>query len=396
MKGGKVWSTVVDYFLILSAVIGVGFASGKEISVFFFDFGKISLFSLVCFGLLYIYLFYVVSYVKNKLELHTYNQFNAKIFGGLSKLSTLVMLVNFAITCAGMLAGADYLFETFFGIGYKIPSLLLSVLVLLLLRGGVHKIRTVANFIIPVMIATIVINSIGNINPTNVHFEVCNQSGAVAVFYGLLFGINNFVAALPVLFEVKVKAKGKLMAILTICLVVLLNILVLASNNFSTDMPMFELSANISPAFYYIYFATLVMALFSTLMICSYNMQTILCKQKTWFGSSAIVLFNLILSQVGYAFIVQYLYVASGVISAIFVLALIVMIVINLAKFKAGNQPQIHSQNFNFWQLIIDKNLTICKLIKTGLKNFVCEKIALNLSFKNRNKYIKFSQKHNT
>ena len=32
MKGGvKLWSTVVDYFLILGAIIGVGFASGKEI-----------------------------------------------------------------------------------------------------------------------------------------------------------------------------------------------------------------------------------------------------------------------------------------------------------------------------------------------------------------------------
>lgn len=372
MKGGRVWSTVVDYFLILSAVIGVGFASGKEISVFFFNFGKISLFSLLCFGLLYVYLFYVVSYVKNKLELHTYNQFNAKIFGGLSKLSTFVMLVNFAITCAGMLAGADYLFETFFGIGFKIPSLVLSVLVLFLLRGGVEKIRMVANFIIPIMIATIVINSIGNINPNNVHFDVCNQSGAVAVFYGLLFGVNNFVAALPVLFEVKIKAKGKLMAIITICVVVLLNILVLASNNFSTDMPMFELSTNISPAFYYIYFATLVMALFSTLMICSYNMQTILCKQKSWFGAAAIAIFNLTLSQVGYAFIVQYLYVASGMISAVFVLALIVMIVVNLAKFNNKNLPHFRTSNFGFYTLIFGKIYVP------------------NLAYKNRNKYIKF------
>ena len=39
MKGGnKLWSTVVDYFLILGAIIGVGFASGKEICVFFFDY----------------------------------------------------------------------------------------------------------------------------------------------------------------------------------------------------------------------------------------------------------------------------------------------------------------------------------------------------------------------
>lgn len=341
MKGGNALSTVVDYFLLLSAVIGVGFASGKEIGVFFFDFGKMSFVSLLCFGLLYVYLFYVVSYVKEKLKINSYNEFNARIFGVLSKLSSIVMVVNFSITCAGMLAGADYLFKTFFGIGFKLPSLILSVITLLLLHGGINKIRVVANFIIPIMIATIVINSIGNINPANVHFDICKQSGVVAVFYGLLFGVNNFVAALPVLFEVRLKAKGKFVAIITICLIILLNILVLASNNFSTDMPMFELSANINPAFYYIYFITLLLALFSTLMICSYNMQTILCKNKSWFGSTIIVLFNLILSQVGYGFIVQYLYVASGVVSAVFVLALVIAIVVQLININKKNKKSL-------------------------------------------------------
>lgn len=357
MKKGKMWSTIVDYFLILSAVIGVGFASGKEIGVFFFNFGKMSIVSLLCFSMLYVYLFYIVDYVKKKLSVNSYNDFNTKIFGALSKISMLVMLVNFSITCAGMLAGADYLFKTFFNVGFKIPSILLSVITLVLLRGGIDKIRIVANFIIPVMIATIVINSIGNINPNNVHFQVCEQNGVVAVFYGLLFGVNNFVAALPVLFEVKMKTKGKLVAIATISLIILLNILVLACNQFSTDMPMFELSANVNPAFYYIYFITLVLALFSTLMICSYNMQTIMFKQKTWFGASVIVLFNLILSQVGYNFIVQYLYVISGMISAGFVLMLIVMIIINLAKYKLPkNKLKFKKHNQNCLNMLINNN----------------------------------------
>ncbi len=371
MKGGKLWSTIVDYFLILSAIIGVGFASGKEIGVFFYSFGKISLVSLLCFGLLYVYLFYVVAYVKNKLKLKSYNEFNARIFGVLSKFSTIVMLINFSITCAGMLAGADYMFETFFGVSYKIPSLILSVVTMFLLLGGIEKIRLVANFIIPVMIAVLVINSIGNINPSNVHFEICERSGVVAIFYGLLFGVNNFVAALPVLFDVKLKAKGKGAAILTICLIILLNILVLASNNFSTDMPMFELSANVSASFYYIYFVTLVLALFSTLMICSYNMQTILCKQRTWFGAGMIVIFNLILSQVGYAFIVQYLYVLSGVISAGFVLLLIVSIIVNLIKMDKKK----FTSKIPFKEIFIHKNMYISSVFKNKNKYIIKNKI---------------------
>jgi len=335
MKGGfKLWSTVVDYFLILGAIIGVGFASGKEICVFFFDFGAFSILGLIAFGLLYIYLFFIIQHINKKLELNSYNEFNTKIFGSFCKFTKFVLIVNFAITSAGMLAGANYLFAKFFGVNYSIPALILTVVTFILLLGGINKIRVVANLIIPIMIAVIVINSIGNITPENVNLEITNQNGIMAIYYGLLFGVNNFVAALPVLFETRLKSKGKLAVILTICLIILLNILVFASNNFTTDMPMFELSSNVNISFYYIYFATLIMALFSTLMICSYNMQNLLFKKKSVISAIVVVLIDLILSTFGYSFIVKYLYVLSGIISGIYVIMLVVMITIKLTNLK--------------------------------------------------------------
>ena len=337
-SGNKLWSTVVDYFLILGAIIGVGFASGKEICVFFFDFGAFSLLGLIAFGLLYIYLFFIIQHINKKLEINSYNEFNAKIFGSFCKFTKFVLIVNFAITSAGMLAGANYLFAKFFGVNYSIPALILTVVTFVLLLGGINKIRVVANLIIPAMIAVIVINSIGNITPENVNLEITNQNGLMAIYYGLLFGVNNFVAALPVLFETKLKSKGKLAVILTICLIILLNILVFASNNFSTDMPMFELSSNVNIPFYYIYFATLIMALFSTLMICSYNMQNLLFKRKSIISVIVVVLINLMLSTFGYAFIVKYLYVLSGIISGIYVIFLVIMMTIKFIKLKNNNK----------------------------------------------------------
>ena len=342
-SGNKLWSTMVDYFLILGAIIGVGFASGKEICVFFFDFGGSSLLGLTAFGLLYVYLFFIIQYISKKLELNSYNEFNTVIFGRLCKISNVVMLINFAITSAGMLAGADYLFQTFFGIGYKIPSIILSVVTLFLLIGGIDRIKFVANLIIPIMIAVIVINSIKNITPQNVNLEITAGNAHMAVYYGLLFGVNNFVAAMPVLFETKQKSKTKAFVILSICIIILLNILVFASKSFTTDMPMFELSANVSKSFYYIYFSTLILALFSTLMICSFNMMKIIGKEKkSFFLALVVVIFNLILSNCGYAFIVKYLYVVSGIVSGIYVILLIIFITIKLIKnkinFKINNK----------------------------------------------------------
>lgn len=336
MKGGKIWSTVVDYFLILGAIIGVGFASGKEICVFFFEYDGASIIGLISFGLLYIYLFFVIQYVSKKLKINSYNEFNTKIFGSFCKLTKIVLIINFSITSAGMLAGADYLFMQFFNIGYKIPSLVLSLITFFLLIGGIDKIKIVANIIIPLMIFVIVINSIKNITPQNVHMQITVQNGFMAVYYGLLFGVNNFVAALPVLFQTKLKSKGKLAVILSICIIILLNILVFASNNFSSDMPMFELSKNVSPWFYYVYFITLVMALFSTLMICSYNMKNLITEKKSIFATICVVIFNLILSNFGYAFIVKYLYVLSGIISGIYVIVLVVLMIFKMIKFNTN------------------------------------------------------------
>ncbi len=337
MKGGsKIWSTLVDYFLILSAIIGVGFASGKEIYVFFFDFGGASILGLIAFALLYLYLFFIIDYIKKKITLNSYDEFNAMLFGKLCKITNVVMLINFTITSAGMLAGADYLFKTFFNIGYKIPSLVLSVFVCMLLIGGINKIKLVSNCIIPIMITVIVINSFVNITPSNVNLNITLQNGGMAIYYGLLFGVNNFVAALPIIFETKLKSKGRIFVVLSICLIILLNILVFASNSFSTDMPMFEVSKNVSILFYYIYFATLIFALFSTLMICSYNMQEIVFKgKKSLFTALVIVLINMILSQVGYSFIVKYLYVVSGIISAVYIVSMIVLIAVKLIKLKS-------------------------------------------------------------
>jgi len=354
MKGGKIWSTVVDYFLILGAIIGVGFASGKEICVFFFDFGSASMLGLIAFGLLYVYLFIVVGHIGKKLALNSYDKFNQMIFGRLCKFTNVVMLINFTITSAGMLAGADYLFQTFFDVGYKIPSLTLTIICLFLLLGGIAKIKAMANVIVPLMLAVIVINSIKNTTPINVTFDISKQSGAMAIYYGLLFGVNNFVAAFPMLFETKLKNKGKLFVILTICLVILLNIVVLASNTFQTDMPMFELSKNVSIWFYYVYFTTLIMALFSTLVICSYNATQILSKgKKSIFIILFVVLFNLLLSNLGYTFIVQYLYVVSGIISGVYVVALVIFMTTKLIQYncfknkvKKLQHKKINNKNF--------------------------------------------------
>ena len=234
-----------------------------------------------------------------------------------------------------MLAGADYLFITFFNVGFRLPSIVLCLLAYIIVTGGIDRVKWISNLIIPILISVIVINSLTNITPQNVNLGITTKSCVLALVYGLLFGINNFVAGLPVMFESKLKAKGKLFVTLTVALIIILNILVLASNTFVSDMPMFELSKNVSMSFYYIYFITLILALFCTLLICNYNVNKIICKdKKSKFVPLITILSCFALSNLGYNFIVKYLYVVSGIFSSIYILSLIILIFIKLIKLK--------------------------------------------------------------
>lgn len=338
-SGNKIWSTAVDYFLVLGAVIGVGFASGKDIFVFFFSFGQGSILGLVSLGLLYIYLFFVIEYISKKLEINSYNEFNAKLFGKFCKITNVVLIINFTITSAGMLAGADYLFNTFFGIGYKIPSIIICIFGYFLLMGGIKRIKNISNIIIPLMVAIITINSIKNITPNNVNFVLTKENNMIAVYYALLFAVNNFVAALPILFQTRLKTKGKLCVVATICMVILLNILVLSSQNFSTEMPMLELSKNVSNSFYYVYFITIIFAVVSTFIISCFNCQQILSKNKSSkFVSLVVIITAMIISNFGYNFIVKYLYVLSGAISGLYVILILILIAVKLIRYKSNKK----------------------------------------------------------
>lgn len=327
MSSGNKWSTFVDYFLILSSIIGVGFASGKEICVFFYDFGGFSLLGLMSFTLLYIYLFWLIDYIRIKLELNSYSKFNKIVFGRFYKITNIAMLVNFVITAALMTSGADYIFSNFLGVGYRIPSFVLTILGFVILLGGIGKIRTLANIIIPILISVIVINSIKNVTPTNVNFEIVGKNAYMAIYYGLLFGVNNFIVTLPVLFQTKKNFKIKFAVILCVGIVILCNLLVFASNDFVTDMPMLELSKNVSGLFYYIYFFALCIAIFSTFIICLFNTHTILTNnKKSVLTILLILIINFFLSSFGYNFLVNHFYLISSLFSALYVVVMLLNI----------------------------------------------------------------------
>ena len=90
------------------------------------------------------------------------------------------------------------------------------------------------------------------------------------------------------------------------------------------------------------------MALFSTLIICSYNTYNIISRgNKSTFCVACVVLINLIVSNLGYDFIVQYLYVVSAIISGLYVVILICLMVYTLIKFNCNKSKELKTAQIN-------------------------------------------------
>ena len=100
--------------MILGGIIGMGFASGKEVYHFFCHNYGFCFIAILIFVILFSFCFFIVSRFISKNQIKDYREFNNKIFGDY-KIFVIFILVVIYITNAGcMLAGVDNIAKTFF------------------------------------------------------------------------------------------------------------------------------------------------------------------------------------------------------------------------------------------------------------------------------------------
>ena len=127
--------------LILASIIGAGFASGKEIEVFFTRYGKTGVISialaLVLFALL------IILYLRFGYKFKSNNIFvtNRILFGKLSIIINLFVFISYAIVLSGMLAGV---YELYLNISNatiaKLLVLVTAILCIIENSGGIKSI----------------------------------------------------------------------------------------------------------------------------------------------------------------------------------------------------------------------------------------------------------------
>ena len=328
MKGFKLF--LFDLFFIISSIVGVGFATGKEIAHFFLS-GKSVVLSVVVFFCVFVALTIYILHIKHKHNITNLTQLNKFAFGKYCEIGNIVLIILFIVTNSAMLAGCDNIVRNYLGIGLPIVSLFLSIITFFIVLGGVNRIKQISNIVVPIIITIIVVNACANFD-TNF---TLNGNIAIDIAYPIIFCSENFITLISVLINTKSKPKG--LAIVSgaiISLIILLS--AFAIGNLNADMPILSLSKNLGNIFFGLYLMGVIFALFTTLEISSYHCLEVSMKSKRnkLFIVAMILLTSQILAYLGFNFIVQYLYSAIGILGAVYLIALIVKLIIIDKKFK--------------------------------------------------------------
>ena len=338
--------------LILASVIGAGFASGKEIEVFFTKYKMCGYIGILFAFILFIFVFKLFLLFGNLYRPKNFFDAIKMLFGKAYKFVSVIVLICYFIVLAGMFAGMYEVFLYVFNITISNVMVLIFLVLVSLQNGkGMGVVNKVNNFFIPITMCVLVVVATLTIKTSN--FALENNA---STYFGSLnsavryVGINILLAGSMLICEGKnytknnIKSASFLSAFVLFLIILLFNI-ALSNNHFTSSMPMVKLSFSIN---YYVGLLTLICVLFaiySSISSMAFVVSTSVFKTINGFKANAVVcLISYIISLFGFNKIVEFLYPIIGVVGIIFS----VVLYVKLQKFMCKNKPTMQLNKNGF------------------------------------------------
>ena len=151
-------------FVIIGTLIGAGFASGKEVYIFFNKYGSLGLLGVVLSGIFISIVIYKVLKITKENELQSYNNLitgiskSKNISKLLKNIISVFLLISFFVMVSGF---ASYFYEQL-GINSVVMSIIMAILCFITFNKNIEGITKVNTILIPFLIVFIVISAILN------------------------------------------------------------------------------------------------------------------------------------------------------------------------------------------------------------------------------------------
>ena len=331
--------------MYVGAIMGAGFASGREIWQFFGVFGKRGYIGVLLVGLLFVAVGFMTSNIARKLG--TNDMGRVIVPGGNRVLSEAVgyfmafLLFTVMIT---MTAAGGALVRQQFGLSRVLGGVLIAVLVIITVLGDFERVSKVFRFIMPALVVIVVGTCI---------LVLCSditESGDVSLIEpstlaptwalsAVLYLCYNLLAVVPIVATASVNAKGSRQAVagsalggvfLAILAFVLVSAMLKdATFSNSLDMPMLGFSERISVIVNVLYTLALLCAIYAAATSNYYGFTTKLrdTPKKKWIivGGAAL---GFACGLIGFSNVVAYMFPIEGYLG----IAILVMVTVNYFK----------------------------------------------------------------
>ena len=335
-------------FVLIGALIGAGFASGKEIYIFFFSYGIKGIMGLIISAcLIGIIIYYSLNIiVKNNIK--TYKEFLNEIFyknknSKLKEIINIIINTFIIISFYIMIAGFGAYFEEQNSINKIVGSALLAILCYFILRKSTKGLIKMSQILVPLLIifiASIGILNLKSIDISNISNYVIENNSTNWMISAILYSSYNSILLIPVLItlnnSIEKEKNIKFIAILTAIIIATLSILlyfILAKvdvNINNLEMPAVYVISKMYPILRMIYGLILLASILTTAISLGNSILQNIKINKTVLNA-ILCITAIIVSNFGFSNLVNLLYPLFGY------LGIVQIIGISLRAFLSKN-----------------------------------------------------------
>ena len=322
-------NTFILSFGCFGAIVGAGFASGKEIWLYFARFGWIAYPILVISGVLFAFLIKFLLDLGKTNKIDSFTQMNKLVFKKYSWIGDIFFVISNIILLAAMFAGSGAIGKIILPQNAELFKISLIFLSLIISLFNFKKLMKLNALIVPLLLIMIIgaflFSPISSIN-----FPI--KMSLMPPIYALIYLCANVYLISFILLKLgfTYQKNHTKASIICACLFIIFSIIISLSLHLNLsfcdfEMPLLAILSSLSDLFKI--FASLVIAF--SILTSAINIIFALSNWLTIFVKSRFIcnlflcLIGLILSNFGFTFIVNYLYFTIGIFGLVFILSAI-------------------------------------------------------------------------
>ena len=330
-------------FVIIGTLIGAGFASGKEIYLFFFSYGIKGLIGIIVSSILMGITIYKTLVIVDNFDIKNYKEYlevfirskKERKYFNLKNIINTIINIFILITFFIMIAGFGAYFGQEIGISNIIGSIILATLTFIVLMTSVKGVIKVNEILVPILIIFVVI--IGILNLKNIPIlqldkYIIRTNNSNYILSAILYCSYNSILLIPVLITLKDYIKNRkqigIVSILSTTITIILSVmifLILAKVDVDItklEMPAVYVVSNMFKSLRVIYGFIILSSIFTTAISLGNSFIQNISKNRKSYPQIALIMCitSVLVSQIGFSNLINFLYPIFGYLGLIQIL----------------------------------------------------------------------------